>query len=274
MTFTRNAAASGGTENTILTAKGSKTNFVWAYGSSNTLTYHAKRGSVDFDVASGAGSLEKKKGGSAALYAHMLCMALAWGMLLPWGVSVASRSRNVEGAAPGAWFRVHRSLQYIGWFLQIIGFVMAVLYVEEKAGAHFSANVPHTIIGLIVVVIGTLQPLNAAFRMHPPKDGWPNGVVPFKRRLFEWVHKGGGRVSVLLGMVNVIFGVLLVQKYNYSDSLVTIASVLAGLGIAPVCLHFVASTLSPNNPVAKLCVGASAGAGKSSAAVAPEKDFA
>merc|ERR1711871_1603983 len=144
MTFTRNAAASGNTENAIATGVGTKTSFIWAYGSSNTLAYHSQRGVIEYDVTANSAEVTKEKA-SAVFYAHMVCMALAWGMLLPWGVSVASRSRKVDGAAPGAWFRTHEALQYTGWLLQIVGFIMAILYVGEKGGMHFNVDVPHTI---------------------------------------------------------------------------------------------------------------------------------
>ena len=55
--------------------------------------------------------------------------------------------------------------------------------------------------------------------------------------------------------------------------MVTTAGVLAGLGIAPVCIFFIVSTVSPNNPIAKLCVGARAGTSQSSAAVAPAEEL-
>ena len=194
----------------------------------------------------------------------MMCMTFAWGMLLPWGVSIASRSRNVEGAKKGAWFKVHKNLQYAGWFLQILGFIFAILMVEENGGVHFNSNVIHTIIGLVVVILGTLQPLNAMFRMHPPADGWPNGVKPMKRKLFEWVHKGSGRIATILGILNVGIGVILVRAYGFDDSVTTVATIFSNLGIVPVITFFVGSTLEPNNKVAKFIVGASKDDGKDS----------
>merc|ERR1711871_548506 len=56
MTFTRNAAASGNTENAIATGVGTKTSFIWAYGSSNTLAYHSQRGVIEYDVSSSPSS--------------------------------------------------------------------------------------------------------------------------------------------------------------------------------------------------------------------------
>jgi hypothetical protein len=260
MTFTRNTAKSGSSENDINTAKGTLTNFIWAYGASNSISYHnANRGAMSFDVASGVSSGTTKKQSTVALYAHMICMAFAWGMVLPWGVSIASRSRNVPGQKKGGWFKVHRNLQYTGWFLQLLGFIFAIVMVEENGGIHFSPNVPHTIIGLIVVILGTLQPLNALFRLHPPDGGWPNGVKPMKRKIFEWVHKGSGRIATILGMVNVCIGAALVKSYGFDDGMTTLSLILAILGIAPVILFFVASSIKPNNAVAKFCVGAGKG---------------
>ena len=35
-------------------------------------------------------------------------------MLLPWGVAIANRTKNVTNAAPGGWFKWHKKLQIIG----------------------------------------------------------------------------------------------------------------------------------------------------------------
>ena len=149
-------------------------------------------------------------------------------------------------------------------FLQILGFIFAILMVEENGGVHFNSNVIHTIIGLVVVILGTLQPLNAMFRMHPPADGWPNGVKPMKRKLFEWVHKGSGRIATILGILNVGIGVILVRAYGFDDSVTTVATIFSILGIVPVITFFVGSTMKPNNKVAKFIVGASKDDGKDS----------
>jgi hypothetical protein len=254
MTFTRNVAASGNQEKAISIVKGKQTWFSCARGDGDTTWgYHkANRAKFEYDVSSGQGS-SSSSSGPAAFYAHMVCMSLAWGMLLPWGVSIASRSRKVDGAAQGAWFHTHKTLQYMGWFLQIVGFVMAILYVGEKGGGHFNGY--HAYIGLAVVVLGTLQPLNAAFRMHPPDGGWPGGVIPFKRKLFEWVHKGGGYLAVAFGMVNVVIGVMLTrERFGWLEF--GLALGLAVIGIAPVTVFFIVSTMNPSNRIAKMCVRA------------------
>ena len=135
--------------------------------------------------------------------------------------------------------------------------VMGILYVAEKGGKgvkHFDGL--HTGTGLAVVILGTLQPLNAAFRLHPPTGGWPGGVVPFKRKLFEWVHKGSGYLAVVFGMINVVIGVTFANK-NYGVGVeFGLAVGLAVIGIVPVTIFFIVSTMNPSNRIAKMCVRA------------------
>lgn len=179
----------------------------------------------------------------AALWVHMLLMVWAWGALLPWGAVLANRLRNEPGAKAGAWFRMHKKLQVVGWVLQILGFIAAVLYCQFYA-AHFVSN--HTIIGMTVVAIGTLQPLNALLRPHPPADGWPNGVKPLGRRIWEAVHKGLGWGAILLGVVNICLGIRLVFQMGFKLSIVVVPSAFLGLGVLPALVFLIAgATASP-----------------------------
>lgn len=170
--------------------------------------------------------------GEFPLFLHFLLMICSWGALLPWGVALASRTR---GVAEPAWFVSHRRLQLTGWTLQLLGFCAALWYCQVYS-THFAS--PHTKIGLTVVVLGTLQPLNAYFRPHPLSQskesllrraikGEPHAR---KRFAFECLHKGGGWTAVLLGMWNVVIGVGLIYLKGYDGTTVGVAFVCACLG--------------------------------------------
>jgi len=138
------------------------------------------------------------------LVAHVVCMLLSWGFLLPFGVLWARHMRTSSkklGSVP-VWFAGHRLIQSCGWLLQLMGFAFILAF---KKASHF--RLTHEVIGLAVVIIGTLQPLNAQFR-HLPFIGHPqaDGTRTPARKAWEFLHKGMGYMAVMLGVVNVILG--------------------------------------------------------------------
>ena len=112
----------------------------------------------------------------------------------------------------------------------------------------------HAKLGLVVVIIGTLQPLNALIRPHPvdPKTGIKSDF----RHYWEIWHKGLGWLAILGGVVNVLLGILLLKMQQYSSTLVTLTALVLGLmGILPVILYFIFALASPrNNCCSVMCV--------------------
>jgi len=252
MAFTRNVAADNG--NQVAVTLGVAQPLIFASGASGVtaLAYHGTRkGLKNVDLQS-LSSSELRLPGEASLYAHMLFMLFSWGLLLPWGVAIANRTRTVKGAPKGAWFHVHKNMQYVGWFFQIIGFVCAIVYIEELQGVHFTmtpfkdgdGSNPHTYIGLVVVILGTLQPLNAFFRPHNPAPGEPK---PTSRFLWEILHKGSGYSAIVLGAVNIVLGILLVQAKSYDNAVIGVSAAFAALGLIPVIIFVLVSFVNPQN---------------------------
>merc|ERR1711920_902420 len=103
---------------------------------------------------------------------------------------------------------------------------MAIIYVELHS-AHFSSF--HTFVGLLVVIVGTLQPVNALLRPHKPEEGQ---VKTQKRAAWERLHKGLGWLAVVLGMLNLLLGVMLLVAKSYDSVAVGVASLLAIVCIA------------------------------------------
>lgn len=191
--------------------------------------------------------------------------------LLPWGVVLANRMRSVPQAKGGAWFRMHKYLQSTGWFLQIVGFIFAVVYAEVYAD-HFTQN--HTYIGMTVVAIGTLQPLNALFRAHPPTGGWPHGKKPAKRVVWELVHKGLGWVAVILGIVNIALGLELAEKKGYSLAIVGVGAAFTAIALIPAALFFFSGVAVSPQPAGAACLSLwrEKGEAKKGGSAGPEAD--
>merc|ERR1712003_518272 len=98
---------------------------------------------------------------------------------------------------------------------------MAIIYVVLYS-APFSSS--HTCIGLFVVIVGTFQPVNALLRPHKPEEGL---VKTRKRAAWELTHKGLGWLAVVLGMLNLVLGVMLLVAKSYDSIAVGVASLLA-----------------------------------------------
>mmetsp|Transcript_21471 Transcript_21471/g.62162 ORF Transcript_21471/g.62162 Transcript_21471/m.62162 type:complete len:517 (-) Transcript_21471:379-1929(-) len=243
MTFTRKVAAETAQQQSI--TPGTSQQVIFAHGAdgATAMGYHGSlKGGQGIDFATGAAEAAAKRSGETFLYVHLVLMSIAWAGLLPLGAVIAKWLKRVEGAPQGAWFRRHRELQSVGWVLQILGFAAAVWFVQEHS-SHFQG--PHARIGLAVVIVGTLQPLNAALRPHPePRTR--------ARVAFEVVHKGLGWIAVLLGIFNVAVGIYIVSDRGYETTVVAVALAIAVLSVLPGLLVFALACLWPNNPIARL----------------------
>lgn len=254
MTFTRALAASSATERAIV--QGTAQAVIWARGPNQRAlsSRHASRGEVALDLTNVAGGVTVTKiRAQWTLWLHLLFMAPAWSFLLPLGAAIANRARSVEGAPAGAWFKVHKALQRAGWGLQLLGFIFAVAHCD-KFSAHWQH--PHTRIGLALVIIATLQPLNALLRPHPPPGGWPEGVKPRGRVLFELAHKGLGWGAILLGMLNVLLGALLARQLDFYLATWAVPLAIGCTGISAFVLYFGLALAAPNNALNKAITGA------------------
>jgi hypothetical protein len=185
------------------------------------------------------------KKGNAVLWLHVLCMLLGWGLLLPWGASLANRSRDV--GAKGSWYRTHVAMQITGWGCQIAGFVLSIVLVQVyEGGMHFtgptSTNTGHKVIGLLVVIFGSLQPLNARLRPHAPAEGEAKSGA---RRAWEVLHKYGGWVCIFFGVLNAMVGCALLVEQNYESGVVGGAAVLLALCLGSLALFFLFEFLRP-----------------------------
>ena len=233
---------------------------IYAHGDANELQveYHGKnKGGKEVQLGSSASKAVSKRNAEASLWAHIILMVLSWGFLLPLGVVVANRTRDMNTVRGDTWFVFHRTVQYIGWTLQIVGFACAIVYCQLHSG-HFTQI--HTKIGLGIFVIGTLQPLNAYFRPHLPDKNALDETKSSKRSLWEFMHKGLGYVAVAGGIINVILGILLVsQKKAYEAFVTDYAMAMSIICITIVGLLFLFTLIVPNSVALGKCLGCCVG---------------
>ena len=233
---------------------------IYAHGEANNLEvgYHGKnKGGKEVRLGSSASKSVSKRTAEASLWGHMILMLLSWGFLLPLGVVVANRTRNMNTVRGDAWFVFHRTVQYIGWALQIAGFACAVVYCQLYT-AHFTQA--HTKIGLGIFLVGTLQPLNAYFRPHVPGKNALRKTKSSVRILWEVVHKGLGYAAVAGGIANVILGILLVnQKNAYEAFVIDSALIMFIICITIVSLFFLFTLIFPNSVALGKCLGCCVG---------------
>jgi len=161
------------------------------------------------DGGNGVASVDFRTGGVTAVepagatlrVAHGALMFVSWGVLLPLGAALARFAKTVRPTTgPAAfWFLCHRLVQTVGLCVAIAGLAVAIAMVAP--GPHFSGV--HHVCGLVAMVLGLLQPLNAVFRPHPPAKGAPRSTA---RLLWEVLHKGSGYCALLLAVATIFLG--------------------------------------------------------------------
>ncbi|ESO95345.1 hypothetical protein LOTGIDRAFT_232041 [Lottia gigantea] len=128
---------------------------------------------------------------------HAYLMVIGWGFFLQWGGFIA---RYLKFKNP-LWFYLHVTFQIFGLCCAIAGLVMGILSVPFD-----HLKFPHSIIGVVVMVLGILQPINALIR---PNKQQPDETKSFRRRFWEFFHHFGGRLALVLALVNISLGVFL-----------------------------------------------------------------
>jgi len=207
LAFTRPLCVQNGTGERCVAAD-SQVAMVWALGDQPSLSYHgAGRGSFAL-VLSGTSSASGLAIHSQQYrrLAHGVCMLIGWGILLPSGAGVAVGLKDKLGAP--LWFRVHMVMQMTGLVVAIVGFAIALLHFD--AVAKYGS---HGFLGLAVMALGILQPINGFLRPHKA----PGEHKTTARRLWEALHKGAGWLALILAMPTIALGVQLLHRLTDAD---------------------------------------------------------
>ena len=130
--------------------------------------------------------------------AHGVMMVAGWGVMIPIGVLVAGTLKDMDPL----WFKIHQGGNMFGLMLALAAWILALI---KFAPLNFGnegdeLGSAHTVIGMIVMILGIQQPINAFFRPHNGDKG---------RTQWNWVHWTAGRIATVGGMVNVFIGIFL-----------------------------------------------------------------
>ena len=159
---------------------------IWALSDTPSISYHSKSGTMQVSLTSGGtSSVERPFATYQWQLIHGLLMMASWGAMLPIGALVP-RLFKKRLSRNGVWFKLHRGFQSAGLLVAIAG--LAIALTRPEFGA---INTIHGYLGLVVMIIGILQPMNAFFRPHPPKGGQEKTCGRFA---WEILHKGASVV--------------------------------------------------------------------------------
>jgi len=150
---------------------------------------------------------------------HGSLMILSWGLMLPSGVIIARFLRHRPNAL---WFRIHKALQPMGLVIAIVGWCLALYRFDVFVGS--GTALIHGSLGMVTMILGIQQPLNAIFRPHKQ-----DGPVSTARWAWEILHKGSGYTAVFLGLVTIALGSLLASSIKLPGLGIAFAVVFVGL---------------------------------------------
>ena len=139
--------------------------------------------------------------------AHGSLMIIGWGFLLPTGVASARLLKHRPNAL---WFKIHRIMQIFGLVVAICGWGVALAEFDVFIGSG-TGSYNHGVLGMTVMILGLLQPLNALIRPHPPEAGEKR---PLKRLIWEIVHKSSGYIAIILAAVTICYGTFVICCHN------------------------------------------------------------
>lgn len=123
---------------------------------------------------------------------HGTLMAAGWGILTPADVLVAGTVRDKEIL----WFQLHHAITYFGLLCALAAWGIALVkFGPINYGAEGDDPASSYFNGMLVMVLGTLQPLNA---ISSPTSTEGDQY----RWLLDWVHWTSGRAAWFGGFLN------------------------------------------------------------------------
>uniref|UniRef100_A0A0G4HUF8 Cytochrome b561 domain-containing protein n=1 Tax=Chromera velia CCMP2878 TaxID=1169474 RepID=A0A0G4HUF8_9ALVE len=136
---------------------------------------------------------------------HGSLMLAGWGFLLPLGVTMALSGRRHDPL----WYYLHMCLQIGGLVVGLAGWSIAlsqfqVLEQWKPEGALYM----HAILGMCVMCLGLVQPINAFLRPHKPDEGQKKSCL---RLTWEIAHKTIGYVAIIAGIGTVALGAFMTR---------------------------------------------------------------
>ena len=132
----------------------------------------------------------------ALVKAHAACMIVAWFFAGSSGIFIAMYMKKQFGdfkiLGKDAWFPLHRLLMVLTWLTGIAGFVAIVVQYEFRPlQKERIKNNPHSLLGLISILLMFIQPFMAVLRC---------GAQHKLRPVFNVIHFATGFVAMALSM--------------------------------------------------------------------------
>jgi hypothetical protein len=171
-------------------------------------------------------SRKKKSNASTAFAVHGAMMFAGIWMCMPGAVAWSRFGRPRLNDKPSAvWFTWHKYLMLTAVTLITIAAIIAFAGVADLGATHYDC--PHSKLGLVLLLVVLLQPINGYLRPSNPPEGEPKQP---KRTYWEYAHKITGYLILFLGFIAVLTGIA--QLARRDDSVP--ARYQAGLFVAYV----------------------------------------
>lgn len=215
------------------------TSYLYAYGTSNTLGFHAARSAFSAGLAGGVSLADDP---TNYYKVHGILMALAWGVLCPLAIGASILRKQLFANNPGMFFQVHRALNTAVVLLTIVAFAVAIRATNIENLDHFTTDVSnHRALGLILFILAFFQACNGALRPglpHKPENTPEDAPLPPKssaRKFWEVGHRVLGLSVLIAAWVNCTTGI---EQYSmkfdaeqdkWTTVFWTIAGILAGI---------------------------------------------
>lgn len=194
--------------------------FIYAYGSSNSLGYHAQRGSFSLDLTTCSMSKVKTEELSTrTVLAHGCLMLLAWAWIFPSGIISAFFKFKIGNM----WMNMHMGIQILGALVVFTAICIMSITIDTTSGAtHMNGN--HPTYGIIVLSLMMIQILGGFARPHKvPGDmsdyrsvrDWVWKRQSPKRKLFQYLHKVLGYAAMIMAFIALLTGVHTAEDYGY-----------------------------------------------------------
>ncbi|CAM4019834.1 cytochrome b561 domain-containing protein [Deinococcus marmoris] len=138
---------------------------------------------------------------------HAGLMLTAWVLVLPAGILIArffkvtARQGYPRVLDNRLWFKAHVVMQYAGVICTTLGLALAWFHTGR-----LNLSMPHTLLGLGAVALGWLQIIWGVRRGSKGGPTDPAGMrgdhydMTPHRWVFEWIHRGGGYLALLLAL--------------------------------------------------------------------------
>ncbi|XP_031477464.1 cytochrome b561 and DOMON domain-containing protein At3g07570-like [Nymphaea colorata] len=197
------------------------TSFSFSTGQGSPVSPGGHEGSDDDESTSGSKNRVVSGASSAFLTTkatHGLLNIAAWAVILPLGIMAARYFKHLDPT----WFYAHLSLQMTGLGLAIAG-VLTGISLENEFGLEVDK---HKLLGFVALGLACAQA--TALLIRPDKKSKI-------RRYWNWYHHWVGRIALVIGVVNIFYGIKVGRVSKSWNGYV--GTVLAVLGMLSIILE-------------------------------------